>query len=408
MNISKVAMTRIAAAIAAALTCAQAGAAAWEWNPTVEAGYLYDDNYRLSTPGGEFQVQGPLLDAQVELRTLTQKGEFSFTPRLRATYFPDESDLDSVDYFATLDWLHRGQRFESRVIAELSQEDIVNTEQPDAGDGGDLGEPDFGDGGLVIVDNRRMRASVRPSVSFELSPRRELLFDVGYLDVNYEETIPGAQVDYTTADLTAGLRAQINERSTLTTRLRSSRYEFDRTETSGLSETSDAYGADIQWDTRTAAETRTYVRVGAQNVDISAGETELAWLAGAGVSMVVGRNEFFADLSRNVGPSSAGVIVTRDQLRLRLTRAMTPRLSFLAGLRGTNDEDVDTVTTYRPRSYATGDVGLEWRLQEEFSLRVAFDYTWQEFENAVEDATSNGAMISFTYQPLQRRRARND
>ena len=61
-------------AVAATLACAQAGAAAWEWNPKVEAGYLYDDNYRLATPGAEIDVQGPLVDAELELRTLTQTG----------------------------------------------------------------------------------------------------------------------------------------------------------------------------------------------------------------------------------------------------------------------------------------------------------------------------------------------
>ena len=35
--------------LVAALASAPAGAAAWEFNPSVEAGYLYDDNYRLTT-----------------------------------------------------------------------------------------------------------------------------------------------------------------------------------------------------------------------------------------------------------------------------------------------------------------------------------------------------------------------
>jgi hypothetical protein len=389
-------------AVAAALACTQAGAAAWEWNPTVEAGLLYDDNYRLATPGNEIDVQGPVVDAALEMRTLTEKGEFSFTPRVRATYFPDETDLDSVDYFANVDWLHRGQRVEGRVQGEFAQQDIVNSEQPDAGQGGDLGEPDFGDGGRVLVENRRMRATLRPSMSIELSPRRDLLFDAGYTDVNYEKQIDGTQMDYTTADVSAGLRAQINERSSLTTRLRGARYDMN------VSDASNSYGAELQWDTRSAEDTRTYLRAGAQNVDVSNGESEVAWVAGAGISKAIGRNELFADLGRNVGPSSAGVVVTRDQLRLRWTRAMTPRLSFLAGLRGTHDEDVDPVTTFQPRSYATGDIGLQWRWQEEFSLRAGIDYTWQEFKDASEDATSSGASLSFIYQPLQRRRERND
>jgi len=392
----------VALAVLATLGCAQAGAAAWEWNPKVEAGYLYDDNYRLATPGAEIDVQGPLVDAELELRTLTQTGEFSFTPRIRATYFPDETDLDTVDYFANLDWLHRGERVETRIRGEFAQQDVVNSEQPDVDAGGDLGEGDIGDSGLAFVDNRRMRSSLRPSFSFELSPRRELLFDAGYTDVNYDEQFSGAQVDYTTADISAGLRARLNERTTLTTRLRGAQYDIE------TRDDSNAYGAEIQWDTRTADDTRTYLRAGAQNVEVTGGDSELAWLAGAGISKAIGRNELFADLSRNVGPSSAGVVVTRDQLRLRWTRAMTPRLSLLAGLRGTHDEDVDPVSTFVPRSYATGDVGLQWRWQEEFSLRVAYDYTWQEFDDAIDDATSSGATLSFIYQPLQRRRARND
>ena len=84
---------------------------------------------------------------------------------------------------------------------------------------------------------------------------------------------------------------------------------------------------------------------------------------------------------------------------------MTPRLAFLAGVRGTHDDDVDPDSGFTPRSYATGDVGMQWRWQEEFSLRLSYDYTWQKFEDALTDpATSNGATLSFLYQPLQRRR----
>jgi hypothetical protein len=101
-------------------------------------------------------------------------------------------------------------------------------------------------------------------------------------------------------------------------------------------------------------------------------------------------------------------VITRNQLRVRWTYALTPRLSLLAGLRGTYDEDVDPEATFQPRRYATGDVGLQWFWQEEFSLRAAYDYTRQEFRNSGNDATSSGAMITVLYQPQQRRSARNE
>jgi hypothetical protein len=396
-----------AAAVMSSLA-ATALAAPWEFNPRLEAGYLYDDNYRLASPGGELDVSGPLVDAAMELRTITQTGEFSFTPRVRATYFPDASDLDAVDYFADLNWERRGQRVYTRLRGEFSQQDIVNSEQPDVGTGGDLGEPDVGDGGRALVDNRRTRYSLRPSMLVDVSERRALQFEAGYTDVAFDENINDAQVDFSVADVALGLLTRVNERDSFTVRLRGQHFDIEPREPST------GYGAELQWDRRTATDSRWYVRAGAQQVDltlVSVGGFEVtdkqtAWLAGAGVNFMLGRDELFLDLTHNVGPSSAGTVVARDQLRLRWTRALTPRLSLLAGLRGTHDEDLDDsdFSTFTERSYATGDVGLQWFWQEEFSLRVAYDYTWQKFTGDTEAAKSSGALISVLYQPLQRRR----
>jgi hypothetical protein len=252
----------------------------------------------------------------------------------------------------------------------------------------------------VLVANRRTRVALRPDFSYELSQRRSLEFGANVADVSYEEVIPGAQVDYRYGDISAGLVTHLTPTSSLTARLRGAQYEID------LQGDSTSFGAELQWDTRSAADTRTFLRGGAQRVDFEDGGSATAWLAGGGVSLVRGRNQLFADVVRSVGPSSAGIVIARDQLRFRWTRDLTPRLSFLVGVRGTHDEDVNSdQAVFRPRSYATGDIGLRWRWLEEFSLRIAADYTWQEFEDALtEDASSSGAVISILYEPLQRRR----
>lgn len=391
----------VTAGVLAALAAMPAAAADWEMNPRLEAGYLYDDNYRLNTPGNEIDVSGPMADAQFEWRALTPTSEFSLTPRVRATYFSDAEELDSVDYFANLEWEHRGQRVISGFRGEFSQLDVVRSEQPDVDSGGDLGEPGLGDSGRVFTENRRTFIAARPSFSFSVSQRKRLELTGGYTDVKFDEQFLGAQVDYKVADLATGLVSRINERSNFTVRLRGSQFDL-----ASRPDKSDAYGAEVQWDRTTAAETRSYLRLGAQKVELVTGEKETNWIAGAGVNFLMGRNELFLDGTHSVGPSSAGTLVTRDQLRLRWTRAFTPRLNLLAGLRAIRDEDVedDAFTTFTERKYATADLGLEWRWQEEFSLRAVYDYTWQEYEDATVDAKSSGALISVTYQPLQRRR----
>jgi hypothetical protein len=290
----------------------------------------------------------------------------------------------------------------SGVRADFSQQDVVNSEQPDADVDSGLGDPVLGDSGRILVRNRRTRASVQPSLEFDLSARRALQLQANYADISFDREVAGAQVGYNSADVSAGLVSRLTERASLTTRIRGARYDID---TEGVT---NSYGAELQWDTRNAADTRKFLRLGAQNVELIDGGSETAWLAGAGVSFILGRNELFADLARTVGPSAAGAVVARDQLRLRWTRAMTPRLSLLAGLRGTHDDGFSDESDFQARTYATGDVGLQWRWQEEFSVRFAYDYTWQEFEDTDFNATSNGATITFLYQPLQRGRLRND
>jgi hypothetical protein len=396
-------LSTVATAVLGALAASQATAADWEMNPRLEAGYLYDDNYRLNSPGAEITASGPMVDAQVEWRALTQTGEFSFTPRVRATYFTEDEakDLDAVDYFADLNWQHRGQRVTSALRGEFSQLDIITSEQPDVDAGGGLGDPDFGDAGRVLVDNRRTFASLRPSFAFDVSQRRELQLSGGYTDVSFDRELLGAQVDYRVADIALGLGTRLNERSNLVVRLRGAQYDID-----SRLDKDNSYGAEVQWDRSTAAETRSYVRLGAQSVELLDGERDTNVVVGAGVNFLMGRNELFFDAARNVGPSSAGALVTRDQVRLRWTRAFTPRLNLLAGLRATRDEDIEDsqFTTFTGRKYATADLGLQWRWQEEYSLRAAYDYTWQEFDDSNVDAKSSGIMISVTYEPLQRRR----
>jgi hypothetical protein len=78
-------------------------------------------------------------------------------------------------------------------------------------------------------------------------------------------------------------------------------------------------------------------------------------------------------------------------------------MQFLVGLRGSHDEALDDTLPFTERVYATGNVAFQWRMLEELSLRVAYDYTWQEFSDVDLEAASSGAFLTLLYQPTTRR-----
>ena len=87
-------MGRYWAGLPLALAACTATAANWEIGPRVQAGYRYSDNYHLEQPGGEVEVSGGEADVGVTFRTIDPRTNFEITPRINASYFPNETDED--------------------------------------------------------------------------------------------------------------------------------------------------------------------------------------------------------------------------------------------------------------------------------------------------------------------------
>jgi hypothetical protein len=384
-----------------------ADAADWEVQPRLEAGYQWDDNYRLSLPGSEIEVSGAMADAQLEIKALGPLVEFTFTPRVRATYFPNDRDENSEDYFGRVELLQRGQTMEGTVRLDYAKEDVVSSEQPGTDIDSGLGEPGVGDSGSIFARNRRQLISLRPSLSHELTQRHHMRYELAYTDIDYSTqtdpvTSPVApQVGYTDAAAAVGWQFDFSQRSALTTRLRASRYEIDVGE-----QRSDGQGVEFELASDATETLRTFVRAGAQRTDLtlaSGVEDEVtSWLAGAGLEWNAGLSQVFLDATRAVIPTSAGLVVERDQLRLRLDRAVSARFGVFFGARGIRDEALDDLSAFGGRKYATADLGLRWRMQQQLSLVASVDYTWQEFGAIDEDADSSGAMLTLIYEPRRR------
>jgi hypothetical protein len=375
--------------VATAFMASSAGAANWEIAPRVQAGYRYSDNYHLELPGGEVDVSGMEADAGVTFRTVDPRTNFEITPRINKNYFPNDKEEDSTDYYLTAGFSDITPRRRIDVPFLYSQEDVVDSELPNA-DGGELGEPVEGDSGRFLVRNRRDFFRLAPSFAYDISQRYRMELDAHYLQADFDSQLPGAQQDFSEFGAGAGFGFLTSPRSALL--LRALAFQYDTTTTT------DAYGGEVEWNTQYSENSRAYVRLGAQQTKPERGSSDTNLIAGAGGQWATQRNRLFLDFTRSVGPVSAGTVVERHQLRLRIDHDVSPRFALRAGARFQRDDEIEN-GTYPTREYAIGELGFEWRWLRTLSLIGTCNYRWQEYEDEPSDADASGFLIGIVYEP---------
>jgi hypothetical protein len=372
------------------LIACSALAANWEIDPRAQAGYRYSDNYHLDQPGTEVDVSGAEADVGVTFRTVDPRTNFEVTPRINKTYFPNDKDEDSTDYYLTAGFSDVTPRRRFDVPFLYSQEDVVDSELPNADGGGDLGEPAQGDSGRFLVRNRRDFFRIAPSFGYDISQRYRLELDAHYLQADFDNQLPGAQQDFSEVGAGAGFGFLTSPRSALL--LRALAFQYD------TATTTDAFGAQVEWNTQFSENSRAYVRLGAQQTKPENSSSDSNVIAGAGGQWASQRNRLFLDFTRSVGPVAAGTVVERHQLRLRIDHDVSQRFALRAGARFQRDEEIEN-GTYPTREYAIGELGFEWRWLRTLSLIGTYNYRWQEYEDEPADADATGFLIGIVYEP---------
>jgi hypothetical protein len=384
------------AAVLLSATAANVHAENWEFAPRLQLGYEFNDNYRLDFPGDEIEVSGGLLDVTLPIRLVDPVRRAEIAPRVRATLFPDERDEDSTDYFLSGLFEQRTQRQVFGIGGSISREDVVRSELPTSSIGSNLGDPEGGDSGRVVQRNRRDMLRVVPYWQYDLSERHRAEAGAYFFDADFEQLFPGSQQDFQDYGVHVGWGFKVSPRSTVIARARASRYEtvFE----------SDAYGAEVEWRADYSQTSHLYVRLGGQQTDLDSGSgpSETNVIAGAGGRWTWPTTSAFVDLTRSVGPTSAGAVVERTQLRLRLDRAVRPRLSIFGGARGIRDEGVSEASTYPTREYLTGELGFDWRITRQWSVLGIYHYIWQEYADEPSDTASNAVSLGVVYEPGRR------
>ncbi|MFL6548540.1 MAG: hypothetical protein ACJ8OJ_07575 [Povalibacter sp.] len=383
--------SRVALAISALLFGSLASAANWEFAPVVEGGWRVSDNYRLGPPGTEVEVSGAEVDAAVTMRTVDPRLQIELTPRITTTRFPGDDEQESTDYYFTGVLADHTPVRDMGIRGDFSQEDVVRSELPSPGAGGDLGSPETGDSGRALERSRRDMINLTPYWYYSFSELNRLELSGRYIDANFSHETGDELQDFSQSDISAGWRRHYSERSSFLLRAVASEFYTNFT--------TDSYGADFQWDHDFSPVSRMYARIGGRNISSDERGEDTSFVAGLGGRWSSQRNQLFLDLTRTVEPISAGTVVERYQLRLRLDHDISPRVALVFGLRGAHDQDVDDASTYPTRKFASGEVGVEWRVQRVLSLTATYNRLWQEYEDEPADRNSNGFLISLVYEP---------
>ncbi len=387
--------------VTAGLACAVSSAADWQVNPRLSVGGTYDDNYLMDSDAQALSVSGADIEGQLDLRRLTQTGSVTLTPRVNASFY-DESSEDSVDSYLRGVLQHNGQRYSTGLAINYANEATSRSERPGIDDP-DLGEPDGGDSGIIVRNNKRELIGLQPSWRFDVTERNGMDVRARYSDVSFDKTSFG-QTGFTAYGGSLGWVYKLSQTDSVTLRGDAGKYDPD----SIVARDADSFGAEAEWDRQFSDVSKAYLRGGFRRTnqdelptDVVDRKAVTSYVGGAGIEWSFVITKVLADLNMSVDPNSSGVLVKRDQVRLRFDRQFSQRLAGNFGVRYMRDKSVDDAITLGDRRYGVATAGIAWRQSRSISLTAEYNYTNQKFHNVGPDreADSNAARLAVVYEP---------
>jgi hypothetical protein len=383
--------------------------AAWDTVPVVGLTTEVDDNVRLvllDQPSSSRTA----LDARYRLRAFGSRGEAFIEPRIVTDSYADpiDEELESDDLFlitrAIYDFGETNIEFQS----DYRRESVLRSEIGDAiGQAPELGpDPiDTGAGTLATFTDERERLDLAFNAEFTLSQRTNFRLETSRIDVGYENSANTPRTPFDNNTLAAVLTRLVDERNRVSARIYFSDFHAVRNDNN-----TNAWGVQGEF-TRPVSETWTFLF----NAGIA--RTDYSFIrAGTGTRFDNADNSFTFDLGfdkrsertrwiiafgRAIDPNSNGFLSQRDDARIRVEHAFTPRLSAAAGVRASRIDTVSEAAGDNERDYVRASVELAWAMTPRWRLTTGLDRVSMEFIDAGgAQATSNMFSIGVRYQGL--------
>ena len=409
--------TARAALAGATLSCAvlaagRAQAASWDFDPRVEVGAEYDDNYRLA-PVNQPKVPayGSIADVSFTERLLDPRYELDIAPRVHNTFFPDDHTDQSTDGYLDLSGHYNTQRATFGGLISYANETVIASELLSASFPGlGLGQTTGEETGLVSFHNRRVLERFLPNMSYDFSPRWHLRAEGEYENASFSQNVIEqqgvtsnvfAQEGFKDYYLKGGLQYDFSQRYDLVTSLEGAKFLPD-----GSPTTTERYGVEWQFEGRPNQILQYYARLGVNEVHahtlVDGNIDKTLVVGGAGATWTYQLSQYTIDLIRDLSPSAGGAVVQHDEIRGRMLKALTPRLYTVLAARYVRVRGAsDTILGIVGSDYRAASAALQYQITRNYRLSGEYDYTWQHFQGE-PSSRSNGVTVSIIWQPLSR------
>ncbi len=369
-------------------------AAEWSLQPSLSLKAEYNDNIRLTT-GPHDSVTGRTVSPQINFGRATETSQVNLRMLLNFTSYSGDEVNDLDEQILVLSSRFRTtERTTWRLDGRYRRDNLFRTIDIDSEE--ETGEGDDTDIGLVDVKVRRNRLTLRPSWTHQLTERSSLRLGYRLTDVSYSEAAGTGLVDYERHLVESIFSHKITVKDDFTVTGSVSRYRAPDTDTEtdntqilvgirhAFSET--AQGR-LSAGFRETVETRGTADDRSSGVVWEAGlrqRSELTTLDGV--------------FRRSVSPSGAGSSVESNQLRVKLRRKVSPKLSFLLRAKFFRNKALEGSTTGVNRRYYVIEPGLRWRWTREWFIYGSYRYRRQKYDDQAEAAKSNAVLLGVAYR----------
>jgi hypothetical protein len=396
----------------AAMLGSKAHAGEWDFDPRVELGAEYNDNYRLAGSNQpKVPAYGSLADVSFTERLLDPRYEFDISPEIRNSFLPDDHEDQSTDGYLDLGGNYPTERATFGGLLTYANETVLSSELLSASFPGQLpGQTTGVETGLVSFHNRRVLERFMPNFSYDFSQRLHLRSNAEYENASFSHNVAQlqsgtnlliAQQGFKDYYGKAGLQYDFSQRYDLVSSLVGSKYLPDGSPTDTT-----RYGVEEQFEARPNQVMQWYARLGVDEIHantlVDGNIDKTLWVGSAGVTWTYQTAQYTADWIRDLSASSGGAVVQHEELRGRMVKALAPRLYTVVAARYVRVRGAsDTILGIVGSDYVAASGALQYQLTRNYRLSGEYDYTWQRFEGE-PNSRSNSFTVSVIWQPLSK------